>query len=146
MTEEMDINPEEWDYLEEGAVEIPKVQPKRREGETVIKGVIVGKGDNQRVVPLEQVRKLAALHLSYRDMAEFFGVKENTFRDHFKQEVERYRNVTKQRLMEAMLSNAIDRMQPTMQIWLSKNIMGFSDNPVNTESTQVLPWLNTEVE
>ena len=48
--------------------------------------------------------------------------------------------------MEAMLSNAIDRMQPTMQIWLSKNIMGFSDNPVNTESTQVLPWLTTDAE
>jgi len=31
-----------------------------------------------------------------------------------------------------------------MQIWLSKNIMGFSDNPVNTESTVVLPWLDTK--
>jgi hypothetical protein len=144
MTEEHDINPEEWDYLEEGAVEIPRVQPKRRLGVATVKGIIVGKDDNQRVVPLEQVRKLAALHLSYRDMAEFFGVKENTFRDHFKQEVERYRNVTKQKLMEAMLSNAIDKMNPTMQIWLSKNIMGFADNPINIESSQVLPWLESK--
>ena len=141
MTEEHDINPEEWDYLEEGAVEIPRVQPLRRLGSATVKGIIVGKDPNQLVVPLEQVRKLAALHLSYRDMAEFFGVKENTFRDHFRQEVERYRNVTKQKLMEAMLSNAIDKMNPTMQIWLSKNIMGFADNPINIESSQVLPWL-----
>ena len=142
--EDSNINHDEWIHDPEGAVEPYKVQPKRRIGEVTVKGIIVGKGDNQRVIPLEQVRHLAALHLSYKDMAQFFGVKENTFRDHFRHEVECYRMTTKQKLMEAMLTNAIDKMQPTMQIWLSKNIMGFADNPVNTESTVVLPWLDTK--
>ncbi len=126
--------------LEDAATDAYANQPLRKYGETAVKGIIVGRGDRRTVIPIEQVRKLASLHLTYRDMAEFFGVKENTFRDHFRFEVERSRQTTKQRLMEAMLENAVVKMNPTVQIWLSKNLLGFSDNPVNSESTQVLPW------
>jgi AraC-like DNA-binding protein len=132
------------DYLviEDGASDPYTAQPRRKYGEQTIKGIIVGQRENRRIIPIEQVRKLAALHLSYRDMAEFFGVKENTFRDNFRYEVERYRQVTKQRLMEAMMTNAFERMNPTVQIWMSKNILGWTDQPINTESSQVLPWLD----
>jgi hypothetical protein len=132
---------EEYIDVPDGATEAYSAQPTRKHGETTLKGIRVGRGENQRIIPIEQVRKLASLHLTYRDMAEFFGVKENTFRDHFRYEVERYRQVTKQRLMEAMLSNAIEKMNPTVQIWLSKNLLGFADNPVNSESSHTLPWL-----
>lgn len=144
MTEESGeiANIEDYVVLEDGASEAYTYQPRRREGEQTIRGIIVGAGANRRIIPVEQVRKLASLHLSYRDMAEFFGVKENTFRDHFRYEVERYRQVTKQRLMEAMLTNALEKMNPTVQIWLSKNLLGFTDQPINTESSQVLPWLD----
>ena len=132
------------DYLviEDGASDPYTAQPRRKYGEQTIKGIIVGQRENRRIIQIEQVRKLAALHLSYRDMAEFFGVKENTFRDNFRYEVERYRQVTKQRLMEAMMTNAFERMNPTVQIWMSKNILGWTDQPINTESSQVLPWLD----
>lgn len=136
---------EDYIVIEDGASEPYTAQPRRKYGETTVKGIIVGQRENRRIIPIEQVRKLAALHLSYRDMAEFFGVKENTFRDNFRYEVERYRQVTKQRLMEAMLTNALEKMNPTVQIWLSKNLLGFTDQPINTESSQVLPWL-TEAE
>lgn len=151
MTEESVNNEQKIDdiddyiVIEDGASEPYSAQPRRKYGEQTIKGIIVGQRENRRIIPIEQVRKLAALHLSYRDMAEFFGVKENTFRDNFRYEVERYRQVTKQRLMEAMLTNALEKMNPTVQIWLSKNLLGFTDQPINTESSQVLPWL-TEAE
>jgi AraC-like DNA-binding protein len=103
---------------------------------------VVGRGENRAVINLADVKKLAALHLTYRDMAEFFGCKETTFRDHFRLVVEQSRQRTKQRLMEAMLTNAIDKMNPTVQIWLSKNLLGFSDNPINTTEDTVLPWLD----
>ncbi len=135
-------NIEDYLVIEDGASEPYRAQPRRKYGESTVKGIIVGQRENRRVIPIEQVRKLAALHLSYRDMAEFFGVKENTFRDNFRYEVERYRQVTKQRLMEAMLTNALEKMNPTVQIWLSKNLLGFTDQPINTESSQVLPWLD----
>ena len=148
MTEESVKNEQKIDdiddymLIEDGASEPYNAQPKRKYGEQTIKGIIVGVRENRRIIPIEQVRKLASLHLSYRDMAEFFGVKENTFRDNFRYEVERYRQVTKQRLMEAMLTNALEKMNPTVQIWLSKNLLGFTDQPINTESSQVLPWLD----
>lgn len=148
MTEESVKNEQKIDdiddyiVIEDGASEPYNAQPKRKYGEQTIKGIIVGQRENRRIIPIEQVRKLASLHLSYRDMAEFFGVKENTFRDNFRYEVERYRQVTKQRLMEAMLTNALEKMNPTVQIWLSKNLLGFTDQPINTESSQVLPWLD----
>jgi hypothetical protein len=131
-------------HIEDAATDAYANQPLRKTGETTLKGIIVGKGDRKTIIPIEQVRKLASLHLTYRDMADFFGVKESTFRDHFRFEVERYRQVTKQRLMEAMLSNAIDKMNPTMQVWLSKNLLGFADSPINTENSTVLPWSTTE--
>lgn len=150
MTEESVNNEQKIDdiddyiLIEDGASDPYSAQPKRKLGEQTIKGIIVGQRENRRIIPIEQVRKLAALHLSYRDMAEFFGVKENTFRDNFRYEVERYRQVTKQRLMEAMLTNALEKMNPTVQIWMSKNILGWTDQPITTESSQVLPWLDVE--
>ena len=74
-------------------------------------------------------------------MADFFGCRETTFRDNFRFVVEQGRQKTKQRLMEAMLTNAIDKMSPVMQIWLSKNLLGFTDAPVNTDNNVTLPWV-----
>ena len=75
-------------------------------------------------------------------MADYFECKTSTFKDHFRKEVEKARALTKQKLMHAMLTNAIDKHQPTIQIWLSKNLLQFSDNPINNDSTNVLPWLD----
>jgi len=128
----------------EGAEEPTRTQPKRKYGEKTITGIIVGQGDNKRVIRIEDVRKLAELHLTYKDMAAYFGCKESTFKDHFHQEVEMGRQKTKQPLMNAMLYNAIERNQPTIQIWLSKNLLGFTDQPIGSDSNQVLPWLEDE--
>jgi len=119
-------------------------QPRRRYAEKTVRGVVVGRGENRQIIPVEEVRKLAALHCSYKDMAEYFGVKEGTFRDHFRSEVERARQKLKHRLSEAMIENAINRLNPTMQIWLSKQWLNMSDNSESTQGEQVLPWLEEE--
>jgi len=128
----------------DGATEPTRTQPKRKYGEKTVKGIIVGQGDNKRVIPLEEVKKLAQLHLSYTDMAEYFGVKLSTFKDHFHSVCEREKQKTKQRLMYAMLQNATEKMNPTIQIWLSKNLLGFTDQPINSNEDKVLPWLDEE--
>jgi len=134
-------------HIEDGAVEIPHSQPKRRYGEKTVKGIIVGRGENKQIINIEDVEKLAALHLTYKDMAEYFGCKENTFRDHFKSVCQKARQKTKQRLMQAMLHNAIDKNQPAIQIFLAKNMLGFSNEPINTNvNTSVLPWLEEDEE
>lgn len=119
-------------------------QPRRKYAEKTVRGVVVGRGDNKKVVPVEEVRKLAALHCSYKDMSTYFGVAEGTFRDHFRGEVERAREKMKHRLLESMIENAITRMHPTMQIWLSKQWMGMGDNIENIKTDTVLPWLTEE--
>ena len=119
-------------------------QPKRRYSEKTVRGVVVGRGENRAIIPVEEVRKLAALHCSYKDMSEYFGVKENTFRDHFRREVERARQKLKHRLSEAMIENAISRMNPTTQIWLSKQWLGMSDSQESTQGEQVLPWIEED--
>jgi AraC-like DNA-binding protein len=128
----------------DGAEEPTRRQPKRKYGEQTVTGIIVGQGDNKRVIRIEDVKSLAELHLTYKDMASYFGCKESTFKDHFHQEVEMGRQRTKQRLMNAMLYNAIDKHQPTIQIWMSKNLLGWTDAPINKDDTQVLPWLDEE--
>ena len=119
-------------------------QPKRRYAEKTVRGVVVGRGENRQIIPVEEVRKLAALHCSYKDMAEYFGVKEGTFRDHFRTEVERARQKLKHRLSEAMIENAITRLNPTMQIWLSRNWLGMTDGSEQTQGEQVLPWIEED--
>lgn len=129
-------------YIQEsdGLADKPHQEPKRRYAEKTIRGIVIGRGENREIIDIDQVRKLAALNCSYLDMAKFFGVKETTFKDNFRREVERARETTKHRLMEAMIENAITRMNPTVQIWLSKNLLGFTDQPQNTTESVPLPW------
>jgi len=131
--------------IEDGALPEYGVTPRRKYGEKTVKGIIIGQGENKRVINIDEVKKLAALHLTYKDMAEFFGCKENTFRDNFRSVVEQSRQTTKQRLMEAMLESAIVKQNPTILVWVSKNLLNWTDNPINTDNNTVLPW-NAETE
>lgn len=121
-----------------------KEQPQRKYEDKIVKGIAIGRGDNRQVIEVEQVRRLAMLHCSYNDMAKFFGVKENTFINNFRFEVERAREVTKHRLMEAMLENAIVRHNPAIQIFLAKNWLGLVNDPVAQEGVTPLPWLDED--
>jgi len=133
-------------YLEipDGASPEYGVTPKRKYGEKTVKGIIIGQGDNKAVIDIEEVKKLAALHLTYKDMAQFFGCKEMTFRDNFRSIVEQSRQKTKQRVMEAMLESAIVKQNPTILVWVSKNLLNWTDQPINTDTNQVLPWLDEQ--
>ncbi len=121
-----------------------KEQPQRKYEDKIVKGIAIGRGTNRQVIELEQVRRLAKLHCSYSDMAKFFGVKENTFINNFRYEVERARETTKHRLMEAMLENAINKHNPAIQIFLAKNWLGLVNDPVAQEGVTPLPWLDEE--
>jgi len=121
-----------------------KEQPQRKYADKIVKGIQIGRGDNKQIIEVEQVRRLAMLHCSYNDMAKFFGVKENTFINNFRYEVERARETTKHRLMEAMLENAIRKHNPAIQIFLAKNWLGLVNDPVAQEGASPLPWLDEE--
>ena len=120
-----------------------KTGPKPKElTEGTIEGIAVGR--DKTVVPPDQVYELAALGCTDRDIANFFGVKEDTLRYNFADKLTKGREDLKITLRRAMIKNAIANMNVTMQIWLSKNILGMQDTPTNTEDTLPLPWVERD--
>lgn len=106
-------------------------------GEKTVTGRVVGR--NKVVVPEEEFYKLAALHSSWKELSDWFGVPVGTLRDNFADLYEKATTETKQKLRRAQLDLAMkgDRV---MLIWLGKNILGQAESPVSTENSQILPW------
>lgn len=102
-------------------------------------GMTIGRGKNKRVISPEDVEQLARSHASYRELAEYFGVKEQTFRDHFRENVLKGRTHTKIALRKKQIEVAMSGNH-TMLIWLGKNLLDQSDSPNNTDITELLPW------
>jgi len=120
-----------WEYQE-------RKNPKW--GEVTKQGLRVGRGARAAIVPPDEVYKLGALGCSDKDIAEWFGIDEQTLRYNFKGFLAKARIDLKQRLRRAMLTNAIQNNSAAVQIFLAKNILGMRDVPVDGEDQQPLPW------
>jgi hypothetical protein len=107
--------------------------------ETTIMGIPVGR--DKTVVPPDQVYELAALGCNDGEIARFFGVNEDTLRYNFKPELEKAREYVKIRLRRAMFKNACENMNAAVQIFLAKNILGMTDQPIAAEANAPLPWI-----
>lgn len=101
------------------------------------------KGRPKIEVDLEQLYRLASVGCSIRECSFVMDIHEDTIkrrpdcRDAYDSGAEN----AKVRLRKAMFANAIDRMHPTMQIWLSKQILGMSENGnIGSDDDKVLPW------
>ena len=95
----------------------------------------------RKEIDREQVIKLARLHCNVSEISRWFGVDQNTINLRFKDEIELARSETKARLRNKMLHEALINGNTTMLIWLSKNMLGFSDNgPIETDDKKPLPW------
>ena len=105
-------------------------------------GTILGipTGRDKTIVPPEQVQELAALGCTDRDIANFFGVSESTLRYNFSDYLIKGREELKITLRRAMLQNACRNMNAAVQIFLAKNILGMTDQPLQGESNAPLPW------
>jgi hypothetical protein len=118
----------------------PGPKPKRIV-EATITGIAVGR--DKRVVPPDSVEKLAALGCRDNEIANYFGVKEDTLRYNFADNLTKGREELKITLRRAMLTNATQKMNAAVQIFLAKNLLGMTDQIVNTESNEPLPWVET---
>ena len=107
-------------------------------GEKTVRGRVIGRA--KTVIPEEQVLELARLHCTNQEMADFFEVKLQTFVDNFRDIITNGRLETNQRLRRAQLKLALNGDR-SMLIWLGKNILGQSDQPINTSEEKILPWL-----
>jgi hypothetical protein len=120
------------------AAKAPKTGPKPKElVEGTITGLLVGR--DKKVIPPPQVEELASLGCTDRDIANFFGIKEDTLRYNFADNLIKGREELKVSLRRAQLKLALSG-NAVMLIWLGKNLLGQTDNPVNTEENRPLPW------
>jgi hypothetical protein len=88
----------------------------------------------------EEVEKLAALGCRDNEIANFFGIKDDTLRNNFSDNLTKGREDLKITLRRAMLNNACRNNNAAVQIFLAKNILGMSDNGMESDDKKPLPW------
>ena len=120
----------------------PKKAGQHKTGEKLVEGRIVGR--DKSVVPPEEVYKLAAIGCKDIEIANWFGINNNTLRFNFSAELVKGREDLKLSLRRAMFNNAIHNNNTVMQIWLSKQYLAMSDNPMSSEGNQPLPWIEKD--
>lgn len=114
-------------------------KPGGKTGTKTVSGKIVGR--DKKVIPPEEVYKLAQLGCKDREIADWFGLSDDTLRYNFAVELLKGRESLKQSLRRAQINTAL-KGNPAMLIFLGKNLLGQSDNPVDTQADQVLPWIS----
>jgi hypothetical protein len=115
----------------------PRQNPKW--GQVTRDGLVVGRGANRKVVPPDEVWKLAAMGCTLEEMSEWFQVKPDTLKYNFADYIAKGRAELKRRLRSAQIKAAMGG-NVTMLIWLGKNILGQSDAPQDSAANQPLPW------
>jgi len=110
--------------------------------EAVYKGIEVGR--DKKVIDPKEVEKLASMGFKNSEISEYLGIDDSTLGYNFKQELTKGKMNLKQSLRRAMIHNAINNNNATIQIFLAKNILGMSDNPTDSEANTPLPWSDDE--
>lgn len=116
-----------------------KPRQEQKWGTITKQGLVVGRAPNQKIIPPDEVYYLASLGCSMREMADWFGVTESTFKYNFSEYVIKGKEETKQRLRQAQLKAAYAG-NVAMLIWLGKQMLGQADSPANVDTDKILPW------
>lgn len=112
-------------------------KPKQLTEKTVL-GLPVGR--DKKIVPPDEVYKLAALGCKNVEIADWFGVNEDAISRNFAAELVKGRVAVKISLRRAMLNNACQNNSAAVQIFLAKNMLGMTDSPIDNEANVPLPW------
>jgi hypothetical protein len=122
--------------------DIPTSKRKTRKTATIeVEGVVVGR--DKKVVPPKDVERLAQMGCKDSEIADWFGVDENTLRYNFSVELLKGKLALNQSLRQAQIRLALSG-NATMLIWLGKNILGQTDSPLDSEANTPLPWSDDE--
>lgn len=105
--------------------------------EVVKMGIVIGR--NKIAVPPDEVEHQSSLGCTDREIAKYFGVKEDTLRRHFADYLIKGRHNLKTSLRQAQLRVALDG-NPTMLIWLGKNILAQNETGTTSDDKRPLPW------
>ena len=83
--------------------------------------------------------------LKTTEIAEYFGVTDDAISRNFADILIKAKVELKISLRRAMLHNACVNHNASVQIFLSKNLLGFSDSPMDSEVNAPLPWSDSDI-
>lgn len=116
----------------------PGPKPRKTSKITIeTEGKIIGR--DKKPVPSGDVFKLAAIGMKDIEIADWFGIDGNTLRYNFSVELLKGRETLKQSLRRKQIEVAMSG-NPTMLIFLGKNLLGQSDSPNENRDLAPLPW------
>lgn len=96
-------------------------------------------GRPKKKIDAKLVEKLATIHCSVKEIADIIGVHPDTIRNRFADTIARGKANGKMSVRRKMLETAMTG-NATLLIWLSKNWLGMSDNPLDDDTQKILPW------
>ena len=90
----------------------------------------------------EQVKKLAELQCTLKEIAYIFGCSTDTITRHCRDELDFGYASGKIKLRRAMFRNACENQNAAVQIFLAKNMLGMSDaGLIDSDEVAPLPWV-----
>jgi hypothetical protein len=105
----------------------------------------MGRGDNRRVVPPDEVYKLAKMGCSLEEISDWFDLPRETVKYNFRDLIAKAKSETNQSLRRAQIKLALGG-NATMLIWLGKNMLGQSDSGITSDTSKVLPFTDDDDE
>jgi len=99
----------------------------------------------RKPIDLELVYGLAKLHCTNREIASLTGVSVDTLQRQYHDILDKGRDDGKMTLRRSMWDLALNGKNPTMMIWLSKQHLGFTDNPISNDDKKPLPWTDDDL-
>lgn len=128
--------------IDSGPVEMKpprkKTGPKPKEYVMIEKPHLIVGWDNVPVDP-DRIYDMALHGCKDTEIAGSLGIDDVTLRRNFGDILIKARENMKDRLRRAQMRVAIETGNPTMLIWLGKNELKQSDNPIATQE-QILKW------
>jgi hypothetical protein len=102
------------------------------------------KGAGRKKIELDKdmLLRLAELHCNWKEISYVMDCSVDTLKRNYAEIINKGQAQGNIKLRRAMWRNALENDHAVMQIYLSKNVLGMSDNPINSESETVLPWEN----
>ena len=87
----------------------------------------------------EQVTRLARLHCTMQEMADFFGCHRETLRENFSPQIDKGRSEGNISLRRKQWQMAVEKGNVVMLIWLGKQMLGQRNEILESDSNIPLP-------
>jgi hypothetical protein len=100
-----------------------------------------GAGRKKIELDTDMLIKLAELQCTHREIAYVMNCSTDTLKRNYADHIDKGYAQGKIKLRRAMFRNAVENDNAVVQIFLSKNILGYQNDPaLKGEDNDILPW------